>query len=58
MEIRRVRRGNDPEHQRRHHSEVARARPSKRPEQVPLTGVVVMDQATICKADLGTDQAI
>jgi hypothetical protein len=45
MEIRRVRRGNDPEHQRRHHSEVARARPSKRPEQVPLTGVVVMDQA-------------
>jgi hypothetical protein len=58
VEIRRVGRGNGAEYQRRHHSEVARARSSKRPEQVPRAGVVAMDQATIRKDDLDTDQAI
>ena len=57
-EIRRCRRREEPEDERRDHAEVAAATATQRPEQVGVLFVVAVNDAPVSQHDLGAEQVI
>jgi site-specific recombinase XerC len=58
VDVRRVRGGDGPKDQRRHHAEAPGAGASERPEQVLLVVLVAFEDAAVGQDDLRSDQQI
>ena len=58
MEARRPGGGDGPEHERRHHTEVAGAGPAQRPEQLLVVMAVALEDAAVGEDDLRAGEVV